>query len=270
MLDKKVAFVTGAARGIGAAISHEFAEAGYAVAMIDKMAEDLQETAQAVSEKNAEVYPIAADLSDLATAQQAIAKVGKKWERMDVLINNAAIHDFRTIRKMTSESWDRILHLNLKVPAFLAQYATPYLEASGEGVIINISSIDAHFCKGVAPAYVASKGGLISLTYDMAASLSSSGIRSVAVSPGAVDSALRSTMKSEKGSDLTNDFRSTSEDFIPLGRWANPGEIAKAVCWLASSDASYINGTEISIDGGISHNNLSNTLKKRMYPDEFK
>lgn len=270
MLDKKVAFITGAARGIGAATSHEFAAAGYAVAMIDKMADELKEIAQAVAEKGSPVYPIAADLSDLDAAQQAVAKTGKKWGRIDALVNNAAIHDFRTIRKMTPESWDRILHINLKIPAFLAQYAAPFLEASGEGVIINISSIDAHFCKGVAPAYVASKGGLISLTYDMAASLSGAGIRAVAVSPGAVDSALRSNLKSEKGSDLTNDFRTASEDFIPLGRWAAPDEIAKVIRWLASSDAGYINGTEIAIDGGISHNNLSNTLKKRMYPDEFK
>lgn len=270
MLDKKVAFITGAARGIGAATSHEFAAAGYAVAMIDKMADELKETAQAVADKGTPVYPIAADLSDLGAAQQAVAKTGEKWGRIDALVNNAAIHDFLTIRKMTPESWDRILHINLKVPAFLAQYAAPFLEASGEGVIINISSIDAHFCKGVAPAYVASKGGLISLTYDMAASLSGAGIRAVAVSPGAVDSTLRSSLKSEKGSDLTNDFRAASEDFIPLGRWAAPDEIAKVVCWLASSDAGYINGTEIAIDGGISHNNLSNTLKKRMYPDEFK
>ena len=270
MLDKKVAFITGAARGIGAAISHEFAASGYAVAMIDKMADELKGTAQAVAEKGNPVYPIAADLSDLDAAQQAVAKTGKKWGRIDALVNNAAVHDFRTIRKMTPESWDRILHINLKIPAFLAQYAAPFLEASGEGVIINISSIDAHFCKGVAPAYVASKGGLISLTYDMAASLSGAGIRAVAVSPGAVDSALSSNLKSEKGSDLTNDFRTASEDFIPLGRWAAPDEIAKVVRWLASSDAGYINGTEIAIDGGISHNNLSNTLKKRMYPDEFK
>jgi len=270
MLDRKVAFITGAARGIGAATSLEFAAAGYAVAMIDKMADELKETAQAVAEKGAPVYPIAADLSDLDAAYQAVAKTGKKWGRIDALVNNAAVHDFRTIRKMTPESWDRILHINLKVPAFLAQYAAPFLEASGEGVIINIASIDAHFCKGVAPAYVASKGGLISLTYDMAASLSGAGIRAVAVSPGAVDSALRSSLKSEKGSDLTNDFRTASEDFIPLGRWAAPDEIAKVVRWLASSDAGYVNGTEIAIDGGISHNNLSNTLKKRMYPDEFK
>ncbi|NOY00814.1 MAG: SDR family oxidoreductase [Verrucomicrobia bacterium] len=270
MLEQKVAFVTGAARGIGASISHQFAAAGYAVAMIDKMAENLQKTAQAVSEKNPSVYPIAADLSDLGSAKAAVEKVGKKWGRIDALVNNAAIHDFRTIRKMTSESWDRIMHLNLKIPAFLAQYATPLLEASKAGVIINIASIDAHFCKGVAPAYVASKGGLISLTFDMAASLSGAGIRAVAVSPGAVDSALRSNLTSEKGSDLTNDFRAASEDYIPLGRWASPDEVAKVVCWLASSDASYINGTEIEVDGGISHNNLSNTLKKRMYPDEFR
>ncbi len=270
MLDKKVAFVTGAARGIGAATAHEFAAAGYAVAMIDKTADELKNTAQAVAEKGCPVYPVAADLSDLDAARQAVAKTGAKWGRIDALVNNAAIHDFRTIRKMTPESWDRILHINLKVPAFLTQYAVPFLEASGAGVIINISSIDAHFCKGVAPAYVASKGGLISLTYDMAASLSAAGIRAVAVSPGAVDSALRSNFKAQEGSDLTNDFRTASEDFIPLGRWAAPDEIAKVVRWLASGDAAYINGTEIAIDGGISHNNLSNTLKKRMYPDEFK
>ena len=86
MLEQKVAFVTGAARGIGAAISHQFAEAGYAVAMIDKMADDLQKTAQAVSEKNSSVYPIAADLSDLSAAQAAIEKVGNKWGRIDTLI----------------------------------------------------------------------------------------------------------------------------------------------------------------------------------------
>ncbi len=269
MIDNKVALVTGAARGIGAAIANEFARTGHAVTLVDIEDAELKATANKVRRDGDLVYPLQADLRDLEACEEAISKTIKKWGRLDVLVNNAAIHDFHTLRQMTPLSWNAVIHLNLTVPAFLAQYAAREMEPRRGGVIVNVTSIDAHFCKGLAPAYVAAKGGLLSLTYDMATLLARSNIRALAVSPGAVDTALSQDYRDADGQSLTEDLSNLTNDLIPLRRWAQPDEIAKTIRWLASDEASYITGTEITVDGGLSHNNLARSLKRRMHPDEF-
>jgi len=265
----KTAFITGAARGIGLAIAEEFFRKGWRIAMADILRDDLSAAAETLQQAGAEVLALPVDLSDLSAAEQAVAAAAGHFGGIDCLVNNAAGHDFLGIHEMTPASWHRVLQLNLTAPAFLAQFARPHLIASGQGSIINVASIDAWFGKGIAPAYVAAKGGLLSLTYDLASALAPHGVRAVAVSPGAIDTELSRDYADASGGSLTEDLRNFTEDLIPLRRWGRPEEIARLVVWLAGPEAGYITGTEIVADGGLMHNNLSLKLKQRMNPGTF-
>jgi NAD(P)-dependent dehydrogenase (short-subunit alcohol dehydrogenase family) len=263
----KVALITGAARGIGAAVAQEFAAHGYAVALCDVRTEELHETSRKLTDQGFDTFPIQADLESLENLNWVVDQVIEQRKRIDVLINNAATRDLQTIRQITPESWQRVIQVNLTAPAFLSQRVAAHMDTDG-GTIINVTSVEANIPKGVAAAYSAAKGGLTSLTYDMAASLAGRGIRVVAVSPGAVDTAL-STHDRSKHDSITPDLRAASEELIPLRRWAHPDEIAKVIRWLCSEEASYITGTEITVDGGLSHTWMPRSIKKRIHPDEF-
>jgi len=135
--------------------------------------------------------------------------------------------------------------------------------------VVNVSSMNSHFTAGFAPAYTAAKGGLDSLTYDLAALYGHCGIRVVAVNPGAVDTDLSHDFPDPSQSDTNRQLRHISEDLTPLGRWAQPEEIARTIAMLASDDASYITGTTLNVDGGWSRNNLPRSLKQKIHPDAF-
>ncbi|MFV1981378.1 MAG: SDR family NAD(P)-dependent oxidoreductase, partial [Rhodothermia bacterium] len=152
------------------------------------------------------------------------------------------------------------------------KWVAPSMEKNGGGVIINITSIEATVPKGVSTAYVAAKGGLLSLTFDSAAVLAGSGIRVVALSPGAVDTGMGvafDRVAPVEDPSLDRDIREASEGLIPMKRWAQPEEIARVAVWLASDGASYINGTEITVDGGLSRAWMRRDLKARILPGQF-
>src|SRR5262249_12134218 len=155
----------------------------------------------------------------------------------------AAWRELASMRRISVESWERTLRVCLTAPAFLARWAAEVMEQSGGGVIINISSIRAFQPDGVAAAYVAAKGGLDALTYDLASLYGRSGIRVVAINPGAIDTELSRDYSADSGESLTEDLRRSSEDMIPLGRWGCPEDIARMIALVASDDAAYLTGT---------------------------
>ncbi len=270
MSEQPVVVVTGAAGGIGSAMARIFSDRGYRLSLVDRDTEKLNALRDELSAAGENLLTQDGDLANLEFCEALIQKTTTRFGRLDLLVNNAAAHDFTTMRSVTVEEWDRILRVNLTVPAFLARWAAAEMEKTGGGVIVNISSIEAVHPTALCPAYVAAKGALDSLTYSLSNLYGPAGIRVVGVRPGAIDTALSQDYVDSDGESLTDDLRSESEGRIPLRRWGQPEEIARLVAWLASDEASYITGTSIDADGGWIRNRASYTLQRRMKPDEIR
>lgn len=269
----KVALVTGAARGIGAATAKAFAEAGYAVAVLDRDGDELRRTASQLEESGAEVLALETDLSLLDQIEDAVNQTGDRWGRIDVLVNNAATRELETIREITPTNWQQAVDVNLTAPAFLTKWTVPHMKSRG-GAVINITSVEAHVPKGVCAVYAATKAGLLGLTWEMANALAGDNIRVIALSPGAIDTdfgADYSGGKEDRPPDtsLPQDMRAFSNSVIPMQRWGTVEEIAHTIRWLASDEASYITGTEITVDGGMRHTWMTRAIKNRIRPGEF-
>lgn len=267
MSNRPVVLITGASRGIGAATALEFAKVGYDCALVSNEADGLSRITEELIPYNSIGFTVCGDLGDLDFAEQGVKQCVEKFGRIDVLVNNAAWREIVTMREIRLDSWERTLRICLTVPAFLARWCAELMEPAGRGVILNISSIQSRFPAGVSPAYTASKGGLDALTYELATLYGPSGIRVLSVNPGAVDTRLSQGYGAPEVDRLV---RQTAEDMIPLGRFAQPEEIARTLVMLASDSASYLSGTCIDIDGGWFHQCSPYSLKRKQFPDQFK
>lgn len=269
MPTRAVLLITGASHGIGAATAVEFARRGYDCYLLDIDQQGLQKTANAVETAGGSVAYSVGDLCDLDVAQGAVFDCMQKFGRIDVLVNNAAWREIVTMKTISRKSWEKTLRVCLTAPAFLAREAARHMEAARAGVILNVSSIQSRFAAGISPAYVAAKGGLDALTYELATLYGPAGIRVVALNLGAVDTRLSADYITPDGESLADELRQTVEDMIPLGRYAQVEEIARSIAGLAGGDASYISGTCIEIDGGWFHQCSPYTLKHRQFPQEY-
>lgn len=267
--DDRVAIVTGAAAGIGRATALAFAEAGYRLALVDRDASNLQSVAAKLEKRGTPLVSLAGDLAKMSFVTSVVPRSVEALGRIDVLINNAAIHDGHTMRTATVESWQTILDVNLTAPAFLTQAAAEEMQRRRNGVVLNLSSIEALQPKSLSPAYIASKAALLGLTYNLANLYGPVGIRVVAVCPGAVDTNLSNDYEDDAGRNLSDTIRAETEDRIPLRRWATPDEIAQTLVWLASDGAAYVTGTEIVVDGGYTHHLSRYSLMRQLKPREF-
>jgi 3-oxoacyl-[acyl-carrier protein] reductase len=250
----RVALVTGASAGIGVAVAEELAARGYAVGIVGRSAERLEEVRRRLEESGARVLALAGDLADLAFAESVVRTVAARFGRLDVLVNNAAARELTTMRDITPAEWDLAIRVCLTAPAFLARWAAEQMEAGGGGVIVNVGSMMSRQAHGVSPAYVSCKGAMESLTYDLAALYGPVGIRVVTVAPGAIDTAMSQVYDGNgSGTSGSEDpVREFSESMTMLGRWGRPEEVARAVAWVASDEASYLTGTTLVLDGGWS------------------
>jgi 3-oxoacyl-[acyl-carrier protein] reductase len=267
MGERPVALVTGAARGIGRATAVEFARRGYDVALLDVVEHDLAEASRAVEALGCATMALHADLANLEGVEHALRGLIEAWGRLDVLVNNAAWREGVTMRRITVESWDRTLRVSLTAAAFLARWAAEVMEPARRGVIVNVSSIMGQRPAGTSPAYVVAKAGLDALTYELAALYGRSGIRVVGVRPGAVATAMSADQGA--GEESSRRFRGWSEDATPLGRWAEPEEVARAIAMLASDDAAFVTGAILTVDGGLAHNFSPHSVKRLLDPREF-
>jgi len=269
MADSPVALVTGASRGIGAATARELARRGYRVAIVARSGDALGAVGAGIEEAGGEALVLPGDLADLEFAESTVRRTADRWSRLDLLVNNAAWRELVTMRRITLESWERTLRVSLTAPAFLARWAAEIMEPQGGGVIVNVSSIVAERVTGVGPAYIAAKGALNSLTYELAALYGPVGIRVVAVNPGAVDTAGTADYTDSEGKSITTELRRQSEDHIPVGRWSTADDVARTIAMLAGDDARYLTGTTVVVDGGWLHSLLSGSLRKMMFPEEY-
>ena len=193
-----------------------------------------------------------------------------RWKRLDVLVNNAVWRTHDTMRTITEWDWAKTLEIGLTVPALLSKWAAELMEKKDiQGVIINISSVQAHRAGGTSPAYIACKGGMESLIYELASLYGPSGIRVVGVAPGNTLTPLSSDFTDKSGANISKKLVSYMEEQTPLRRSAHPEEIANVVYWLSTTEASFVNGTIIEVDGGFRHGFGSYPLKKIQFPKEF-
>lgn len=241
MADERVALVTGAARGIGAACARRFADEGWRVVGLDRDAHE------------GPGRTLVADLADPNAIEAAVESVRTGEGRLDALVNNAAHQVVGALGELTLEEWDRVMAINLRAPFWLMRQALPLLEAS-KGAVVNVASVHAVATSREIAAYATSKGGLAAFTRAAALDVAARGVRVNAVLPGAVDTPmLRAGFA--RGHIDEGDVDAQLEEFAarhPVGRVGRPDDIALAVLYLADSSRSpYVTGTCHVVDGGV-------------------
>ncbi len=242
-LDGRRALVTGAGRGIGAGIARRLVAEGVAVAVNDVDADAARAMADALTADGGTAVALPGDISAPEAAPELIAGVTEALGGLDILVNNAGIGVRKAILDHTDEDWRRVLGVNLDGPFRLARAAIPQLERSEGPAIVNIASVAIIGFFGQI-AYDTSKGGLLSMTRSLACELGRKRIRANVVCPGFIDTDL---------AHADEDLAGIGEKMIktlPVARWGKPADIAAAVAWLASDDASYVTGQHIMVDGG--------------------
>ena len=244
-LEGKVAVITGGNSGIGRATAKEFKEQGARVVITGRNQQTLDEVAREIG---GEVLAVRADTSSLAEIDKLFAAVKEKFGRIDVLFVNAGIGKFAPLEAVTEELFDSIMDINFKGAYFTIQKALPLLNDNAS-IILN-TSINAHIGMPNSSVYSASKAALITLARTLSAELVGRGIRVNAVSPGPVATPIleRLGLPPEALEETANNIL----EQVPMKRFGRPEEIAKTVLFLASSDSSFLLGTEIVADGGMS------------------
>ena len=240
---KRLALVTGAARGIGLATASRFLAEGWRVALLDIDAETLAATHERLALPD-DTMAVECDVAEPDQVREAVEAVAARFGRIDALVNNAGIADFRPILETDYATWSRILAVNLTGPFLCTQACAPVMLAGGGGAVVNIASISGFRASTLRVAYGTSKAGLMQLTRQQAAELGEMGIRVNAVAPGPVDTAMAKQVH-------TAEIRAEYRQAIPLGRYGTEGEIAEVVFFLASDRASYVNGQIVAVDGGF-------------------
>jgi NAD(P)-dependent dehydrogenase (short-subunit alcohol dehydrogenase family) len=249
-LQNKVALITGAASGIGRAAAEVFADQGARVVVSDVNQAGLEETAERVREAGGSVLACPADVSRPADCR-ALVEAAVGWaEALHIVANVAGIGQFNsTVETLEEDEWDRVLAINLKSVFLVSKYAIPHLRAAGGGVILNVASPHAYATTEGVAAYAASKGGVVALSRQMAIDFTQDNIRVVSIIPGAVDTPmLRSHAERQNTTLEALGFHS---DPRTVGRIGSPEELARALAWLASDEASFVNAAPIFVDGGL-------------------
>lgn len=247
MSGDRVAFVTGAARGLGAAIARRLAEAGHPVVLADVLAQ-VEHTAAALRRDGHAARALRLDVADEDAVRALPATLGDWWARLGVLVNNAGISPKvegrkRPVEEIPLAEWRRVLEVNLTGPFLLSREAIPVLKTRGWGRIVMMTSQAAHVPSGITGAYYgASKAGLMGFARNLAAELGPHGITVNSVAPGRI----MSDMVAGAAPGMNEAFLQR----IPLGRLGEPAEVAEVVAFLASDAAAYLTGTTIDVGGG--------------------
>ncbi len=242
-LEGKVSIITGAGQGIGRATALKFAKEGAKVAVCDINMETVAETVRLVKEAGGEAIGFKLDVTDKATIAAMVDGVMAKWGRIDTLVNNAGIVQDAQFKKMSEDQFDRVIDVNLKGVYNCTKAVVDIMLAQNSGVILNASSIVGIYGNFGQTNYAATKFAVIGMVKTWARELGRKGIRANAICPGFVETPILASMP-EKVVRMM-------EDRVPMGRLAKPEEIANTYAWLASDEASYINGAVIEVSGGV-------------------
>ena len=252
-LQDKVALITGAGAGIGAATARIFCREGAAVVLVDRDSSALEETARAIREqvKGAQVTHYAADVADAGEAVRAIAHGAAAFGGLDVLVNNAAMRNYASMAEATHADWNAMLGVNLIGAANYAKAALPELRRSGAGSIVNVSSCFAVTGRKGMGIYDATKAALLAFTRTLAFEEAAKGVRANAVCPGSTLTTFQ-LIRGKAAGKTADQLMAERKDNSLIGRWGTPEEIAWPILWLASAEASFITGATLMVDGGLS------------------
>jgi NAD(P)-dependent dehydrogenase (short-subunit alcohol dehydrogenase family) len=256
----RVALVTGAASGIGQATSRRLAAEGAAVAVVDRDGAGAERTAAALVANGATAVGVACDVSQSAAVAAAVASVTSALGPIDVLANVAGIGDtagLEGIEGIDDPQWQLVLAVNLSGPFFLCRAILPGMAVRGRGAVVNVSSLAGRSKSANGGlAYTASKAGLLGLTRHLAFDYGPRGVRVNAICPGGVDTPMiraggASAARSEAEADARRQRVAAYGYFMPIKRLSSPDEQAAAIAFLASDDASYVNGVSLDVNGGL-------------------
>jgi dihydroanticapsin dehydrogenase len=249
-LNGKVAVVTGGADGIGRATCEVFSREGAAVVIADVNVEKGQALAREMTSRGGRVLFVETDVADEAAVKQMVAQAVKAFARIDILVNNAAVFVLRGI-DATVEEWRKILDVNVVGVSLVAKHVVPEIRRAGGGAIVNLGSISSFIAQPQFVTYNATKAAIATMTRCMALDLAPDKIRVNAVCPGTVWTQIVERITREKGMDRrAADADPSWGGASMLKRIAEPEEIARAILFLVSDDASYVTGAHLMVDGG--------------------
>jgi len=242
-LEGRVAVVTGAGRGIGAATARLFAQAGAQVALLDSNSAGVTRTAEEIALAGGEALSFASDITDAFAVERVLDRVVDEWERLDVLVNNAAIVKDAPLEDVTDEEWRETLDVNLRGAMVCTRAAVPHMRARHFGRILSAASAGPRAGAAGQTAYAASKAGIVGMTRTWARELARDGITANAVAPGLIDSDLGRALAPEELAEMLAR--------LPARRLGRPEEVANVYLFLASDLASFVNGAVVGVDGGL-------------------
>jgi 2-deoxy-D-gluconate 3-dehydrogenase len=246
-LKSKVAIVTGGNGGIGLGMARGLARAGATVVVA---ARDAGKSAEAVRELRtlgSDAFAVEVDVSDEASVAAMVAATVERYDRLDILINNAGMSIRKPVQDLALDEWHQVIDTNLSAAFLSARAAHPHMKKAGGGKVINIGSMLSIFGASFAPAYGASKGGVVQLTKSLAVGWAPDNIQVNAVLPGWIDTALTQ--------DARQQLQGLHDRVVartPAGKWGHPDDLAGVAVFLASAASDFITGVAIAVDGGYS------------------
>jgi 2-dehydro-3-deoxy-D-gluconate 5-dehydrogenase len=245
-LQGKVAIVTGGNGGIGLAMAQALAQAGARIAVVGRNTDKLDAAVARLSQQGAEAQGYAVDVCNEAAVAALVVQVAEDFGRLDILVNNAGINIRKQVQDLSLPEWNAVMDTNLTSAFLCSRAAYPHLKKQG-GKVINIGSMTSIFGASFAPAYSASKGGIVQLTRALATAWASDNIQVNAVLPGWIDTDLTQKARVEVGGLNERIVART-----PAGRWGQPQDLAGIAVFLSSAASDFITGTAIPVDGGYS------------------
>ena len=243
MLNGKTAIVTGASRGIGAAIAHRLCEVGANVVICSRSTETISETATTLKDKGYSIHAMAADISKKEDVEALVEKTIEQFSQIDILVNNAGITRDMLLMRLKDEDWDAVLQTNLTGTMYCTRAVLRPMIRQKSGNIINISSVIGLMGNAGQASYAAAKAGIIGLTKTTAKEVGTRGITVNAIAPGFITT--------DMTAQIPEEFQEKALELIPLQNFGAPEDVADAVCFLVSNAARYITGQTLQVDGGM-------------------
>ena len=248
MSDQRVAIVTGAARGIGAATAKRLSADGFAVAVLDLDEASCADTVKAIEAAGGRALAVGVDVGDAAAAEAAVARVAAELGGPTVLVNNAGITRDNMLFRMTEQDWDSVMSVHLRGAFLMTKFAQAHMTAAKYGRIVNLSSTSALGNRGQAN-YSAAKAGIQGFTKTVAIELGKYGITANAIAPGFIETEMTAATAERVGVSM-EDFKAAAASQIPVARVGQPEDIAATVSFLVREEAGFVSGQIIYVAGG--------------------
>lgn len=248
----KVAIVTGGGSGIGLAAARALARGGATAVLFGPDAKMLSAALTVLHSEGLKAHSVTGDVASSGSVRGLIEDTRTRFQRLDIIVNSAAIQPYGTVETMSETEWDRVMAINLKGIYLTAHYGIPLMKASGGGAIVNVASVQGIACQTNVAAYVASKGAVLALTRAMALDHARDGIRVNSVCPGSIDTPLlRFAAAENKGAKTEDEVIRQWGLAHPIGRVGRPEEVAAIIAFLCGPDGGFCTGAEFKVDGGL-------------------